>query len=137
MNTDINNIPEKLYHATYSDFLDSIKENGLGNIRNKINSYSKPGTVALSTSIEDALASIEWTEWVENSDDYEYYYDSQVVLEIDTNKLIPYKLKLVDENLMDYEYAGIIPWDACTVVTENNLKHDISNDVNEYDSLWD
>lgn len=129
-------IPKKLYHATYSDFLDSIKANGLGNVRRKINSYSKPGTVALSASIDDALASIEWTEWVEHSDDYEYYYDNQIVLEIDTTKLDSSKLKLVDEFIGDWEYSGVIPWDACKVV-ENNLKSPVADDFNEYENLWD
>ncbi len=112
-------IPEKLYHATYETFLDSIMERGLGNIRRKINSYSKPGVVALSETPDDALMSIEWTEWVENSFDSEEFYDSQVVIEVDAKQLDETKFVFIDETA-GWEYHGIIPWEACKLLGYSN-----------------
>ena len=122
-------IPKKLYHATYEMFLDSIKARGLGNIRRKINSYSKPGVVALSETPADALMSIEWTEWVEHSEDFEYYYNTQVVLEIDTSSLDEKLFTFIDET-SGWEYNGFIPWEACRVMTS------IEEEFEEYSSMW-
>lgn len=122
-------IPKKLYHATYEMFLDSIKARGLGNIRRKINSYSKPGVVALSETPSDALMSIEWTEWVEHSDDFEYYYNTQVVLEVDTSLLDENLFTFIDET-SGWEYNGFIPWEACRVLTS------IEEEFEEYSSMW-
>lgn len=122
-------IPKKLYHATYEMFLDSIKARGLGNIRRKINSYSKPGVVALSETPSDALMSIEWTEWVEHSDDFEYYYNTQVVLEVDTSLLDENLFTFIDET-SGWEYKGFIPWEACRVLTS------IEEEFEEYSSMW-
>jgi hypothetical protein len=125
-------IPKKLYHATYRDFIDNIKSKGLGNIRRKINSYSKPGVVSLSETPEDALASIEWTEWVENSVDADEYYDSQLVLEVDTNWLDTDKLLYINET-DGFEYQGVIPWEACQIVSQDESANYLNEDLGDYE----
>jgi hypothetical protein len=132
-------IPEKLYHATYIQFLNSIKTNGLGKTENKMWSDSKPGVVYLADDPCVAESYAEESEWLEDKEDYEEYLESIVILEIDTNKLDRDKL-FIDKNVLLYpgeenttwEYHGIIPWEACKIFSS-----DVAEYFQEYDNLWD
>lgn len=117
-----NEIPSKLYHATYKQFLKSIKEKGLGNTKRKMWSDSKRGVVYLADDPDVAYSYAEISEWVEERDNYDDYIDNIIVLEVDTNKLdksrfnIDSNVHLEDgENNSTWEYLGIIPWDAISI----------------------
>lgn len=120
-------IPEKLYHATFLPFLESIQQNGLGNTDRKMYTDSRPGVVYLANDPCVAESYAECSEWVEEQDgidDYDYL-DNIVILEIDVSKLENGKI-FVDQNVLleegeenaTWEYHGIIPWDACKVLEE-------------------
>ena len=128
----------KLYHATYKQFLQSIKRNGLGNTRKKMWEDSKPGVVYLADDPWVAESYAECSEWVDEQADPDKYLDNIVILEIDTSKLNMNKL-FVDENVRledgeenaTWEYHGIIPWEACKIFNSN-----IAEDFELYESLW-
>lgn len=114
-----NEIPSKLYHATYKQFLKSIREKGLGNTKRKMWSDSKRGVVYLADDPDVAYSYAEISEWVEERDNYDDYIDNIIVLEVDTNKLDKSRFNIDsnvhledDENNSTWEYVGIIPWDA-------------------------
>ena len=120
-------IPEKLYHATFQPFLESIQQNGLGNTERKMYTDSVNGVVYLADDPCVAESYAECSEWVEEQDgidDYAYS-DNIVILEIDVSKLDNGKI-FVDQNVLleedeenaTWEYHGIIPWDACRVLEE-------------------
>lgn len=144
-------IPEKLYHATYRQFLDSIKANGLGNTNNKMWTDSKQGVVYLAQEPWEAESYAEEAEWLDDKEDIYDYLDNIVILEIDTSKLDINNL-MRDKNLLPggdeaigFEYHGIIPWEACEIFKEeNNLKewvyakgNNATNQVTEVVYIWD
>lgn len=115
-------IPEKLYHATYKQFLDSIKANGLGNTTNRMWTDSRPGVVYLAQEPWEAEDYAEQAEWLDDKEDADSYLNNIVVLEIDTSKLDTDNL-MRDENILPggidtigFEYHGIIPWSACNLL---------------------
>lgn len=115
-------IPSKLYHATYKQFLKSIREKGLGNTKRKMWSDSKRGVVYLADDPDVAYSYAEISEWVEERDNYDDYVDNIVVLEVDTNKLDKSRFNIDsnvhledDETNSTWEYVGIIPWDAINI----------------------
>ena len=67
LNESVKNIPEKLYHATYLPFLDSIKATGLGKTENKMWNDSKAGVVYLSNDPWVAESYAETYEWLDKS----------------------------------------------------------------------
>lgn len=120
-------IPEKLYHATYTPFLDSIKSNGLGNTKNKMWTDSVNGVVYLANDPWVAESYAEESEWVYEQEDPDTYLDNIVILEINTSKLNKNKLKVDKNVLLDdeeenatWEYHGIIPWEACKIFKKEN-----------------
>lgn len=111
-------IPRYLYHATYKPFLKSIREKGLGNIDKKMYSDSKGrGIVYLAKDPDIAYSYAENSEWVEERENPDYYYNNIIILKIDINKIDRNKL-FDDENVRDdlddstIEYHGIIPFSA-------------------------
>ena len=123
----------KLYHATYLPFLDSIKANGLGTTENKMWEDSKPGVVYLAN---DPWVAESYAESAELAD--EVLLDNIIILEIDTTKLDSNKL-FVDQNVLidedeenaTWEYHGIIPWEACKIFDSN-----IVEEFQLWESLW-
>lgn len=118
------NIPRYLYHATYKPFLKSIREKGLGNTNKKMYSDSKGReNVYLAKDPEVAYSYAENSEWVEERDNPDYYYDNIITLKIDTNKINKNNL-FDDENVRDnnddstVEYHGIIPFSAIVDIIE-------------------
>jgi hypothetical protein len=136
---ELERIPKKLYHATYKQFLKSIQQKGLGNTKRKMWSDSKTGVVYLADDPWVAESYAETAEWPEDRDDPDAYYDNIIILEIDTTKLDPSKLK-VDENVLldegeensTWEYHDIIPWDAIKIFDSS-----IAEDFKLYENLWD
>lgn len=132
-------IPEKLYHATYKQFLNSIRANGLGKTERKMWSDSRPGVVYLADDPWVAESYAEIAEWLDEITDSEEYLDNIIILEIDTNKLDSSKLR-VDENVLldegeensTWEYHGIIPWDACKIFNASSF----ADDFELYENLW-
>lgn len=129
---------DKLYHATYKQFLNSIKTKGLGNTRRKMWSDSKTGVVYLADDPWVAESYAETSDWVEERDDPDIYLDNIVILEIDTSKLDASKL-FVDSNVLldkgeensTWEYHGIIPWEACKIFDSS-----IAEDFEEFSTMW-
>lgn len=110
-----------LYHATYAQFLDSIKKNGLGNTSNKMWGDSKSGVVYLAVDPWVAESYAEIAEFLDDVEDADEYLDNIIILQIDVSKLDSSKLK-VDENVLlddednaTWEYHGVIPFSACRV----------------------
>lgn len=131
-------IPEKLYHATYKQFLDDIKTKGLGNTNNKMWTDSRPGVVYLASEPWEAEDYAEQAEWLDDKDDADEYINNIITLEIDTSKLDTDNL-MRDENLLPggeevigFEYHGIIPWSACKIfdsaLTESQTLKTLSSD---------
>ena len=115
-------LPSKLYHATYKQFIKSIKEKGLGNTRRKMWSDSIRGVVYLADSPDVAESYAETAEWVEERDNYDDYIENIVILEVDVNKLDKSKFKVDSNVLLDpneenatWEYHGVIPWEAISI----------------------
>ena len=107
-------VPEKLYHATFSKLLRKIKKCGyLGNSPYKLWSDSNKKYVYLATDPDEAYS---YAETALDDCDNERLYDMLedddiVILEIDTKYLDKNKL-FKDENVVDgettYQYEGII-----------------------------
>ena len=107
-------VPEKLYHATFSKLLRKIKKCGyLGNSPYKLWSDSNNKYVYLATDPDEAYS---YAETALDDCDNERLYDMLedddiVILEIDTKYLDKNKL-FRDENVVDgettYQYEGII-----------------------------
>lgn len=115
-------IPEKLYHATYKQFLKSIQQDGLGNTKNKMWEDSKSGVVYLANDPWVAESYAETSEWVDEQEDPDIYLDNIIILEIDTSKLDTDKLEIDKNVLLDeeeenatWEYYGVIPWEVCKI----------------------
>lgn len=133
-------VPTKLYHATYKQFLNSIKKKGLGNTKRKMWSDSKSGVVYLADYPWVAESYAEESEYIDSVADPDDLLDNIIILEIDTSKLDSSKL-FVDENVIlddgelnsTWEYHGIIPWEACKIFTSS-----IAEDFKLYEFLlWD
>ena len=131
-------IPEKLYHATYKQFLKSIQQKGLGNTRRKMWDDSVRGVVYLADDPWVAESYAECSEWVDEQDDPDAYLENIIILEINTTKLDESKFE-VDKNVIlepgeensTWEYHGIIPWEACKIFSAN-----LAEEFNTYDKLW-
>jgi hypothetical protein len=131
-------VPEKLYHATYKQFLKSIQQKGLGNTRRKMWTDSVRGVVYLANDPWVAESYAEESEWVDERDDPDAYLENIIILEIDTTKLDESKFE-VDKNVIlepgeensTWEYHGIIPWEACKIFDSN-----IVEDFKLYESFW-
>ena len=137
---DLERIPEKLYHATYKQFLKSIQQKGLGSTRRKMWSDSKTGVVYLADNPWVAESYAETAEWPEEREDPDAYYENIIILEIDTSKLDHSKIKVDPNVLLDegeenatWEYHGIIPWDVIKIFNSSS----IAEDFRAYESLWD
>lgn len=113
-------IPEKLYHATYRPLLRSIQKHGIvpGGKRFKNFDWSK-NFVYLAEQPENAISFVEVAE---NDDIPEDWIDDIVVLEVDVSKLNLTKMT-PDENwnpgvsddyvgYRSFQYDGTIPTDA-------------------------
>lgn len=136
-------IPEKLYHATYAQFLNSIKTNGLGNTKNKMWTDSKQAVVYLADDPWVAESYAEESEWIYEQEDPDAYLDNIIILEITANNLDKSKLK-VDKNVIlddgeenaTWEYHGIIPWEACKIFDANmtnGFKESLTEELDDYD----
>lgn len=115
-------IPEKLYHATYKQFLKSIQQKGLGNTKRKMWSDSVRGVVYLADDPWEAESYAEESEWVDEREDPDIYLNNIIILEIDVSKLDINKLEVDKNVLLDegeenstWEYHGVIPWEACKI----------------------
>lgn len=133
--------PKKLYHATYRQFLKSIKANGLGKTRRKMWTDSKRGVVYLADDPETAVSYAEEAEWLDEIDDPDKYLDNIIVLEVDVSGLDKNKL-FVDENVLldedeeacTYEYHGIIDFSLCKEI--NPSSSGFYEDFHLYENLW-
>lgn len=130
----------KLYHATYRPFLDSIKENGLGATENKMWGDSKHRVVYLANDPWVAESYAECAEFLDELSDEQLELYEIVILEIDANQLDLDKL-FVDENVIleedeenaTWEYHDIIPWSACEIFETSRMYEDFK----EYENLWE
>lgn len=139
INSSLKAVPEKLYHATYLPFLDSIKAKGLGNTENKMWSDSKTGVVYLANDPWVAESYAEESEWLEEIDDPDKYLNNIIILEVDVSKLDSNRLFIDSNVLLDeqeenatWEYHGIIPWEAIKIFNSS-----IAEDFKLYENLWD
>lgn len=131
---------DKLYHATFVPFLDSIKKNGLGNTTNKMYEDSKPGVVYLADDPGIAESYAECAEFLDELSDEELELYEIVILEIDVNQLDINKL-FVDENVIleedeenaTWEYHDIIPWSACEIFETYRMYEEFKL----YENLWE
>lgn len=131
-------IPNKLYHATYLPFLDSIKANGLGKTENKMWTDSKSGVVYLANDPWVAESYAENSEFLEDRDDAEDFLNNIIILEVDTEMLDSAKLN-IDKNVLlsddeenaTWEYDGCIPWEACKIFNSS-----IAEDFKLYENLF-
>ena len=131
-------VPSKLYHATYRQFLNSIKKKGLGNTKKKMWSDSKPGVVYLADDPWAAESYAEESEYIDSVEDPDDYLDNIIILEVDTSKLDSSKLYIDENVLLDadeenstWEYHGIIPWEAIKIFNSS-----IAEDFEVYNTLW-
>lgn len=130
-------IPNKLYHATYEPFLNSIEENGLGATENKMWEDSKPGIVYLATDPWVAESYAETSELADSE-----LLDNIIILEVDTSKLDINKLAIdrnvlldEDEESATLEYYGIIPWEACKIFEEDAMTEKLHNNSKGYNMI--
>lgn len=114
----VNEIPQELYHATYLPYLESIMKYGLGAKGKKNWEDSVKGVVYLAN--QDYLAE-EYAETAELADDD--LLDQIVVLRIDPSQLDPNQFSIDsnviledDEEPTTFEYRGVIPPSALTVI---------------------
>ena len=115
-NVDQDVIPQKLYHATYKQFLKSIKKDGgLVGGKNKMWGDSKSSVIYLAKDKYVAESYMEDNDFLNDldADEADEYIANIIIFEIDTSKL---NLKLLksDENVRNddgetFEYAGKIP----------------------------
>lgn len=108
-----------LYHATYKQFLPSIKAKGLGNTSKKMYSDSKgKGIVYFAVDPDEAESYAEENDWLDTVEDPDKYIDNIIILAINKNDLDKSKL-FKDENVQDgtttFEYHGIIPFDKVRI----------------------
>ena len=99
----------RLYHATYKEYLPSIKSAGLGGRKVKRSwNFSKAGVVYLTDNYDTAFSFAETSDTVP-----EKFLDEIVVLSTDSTNLDSDKLRK-DENIRDdiksFEYKGVIPF---------------------------
>jgi hypothetical protein len=131
-------LPSKLYHATYRQFLNSIKKKGLGNTKKKMWSDSKPGVVYLADDPWVAESYAEESEYIDSVEDPDDYLDNIIILEVDTSKLDTSKLYIDENVLLDadeenstWEYHDVIPWEAIKIFDSS-----IAEDFEVYNTLW-
>ena len=132
-------IPTKLYHATYKQFLESIKEKGLGNTKKKMWSDSKLGVVYLAADPWTAESYAEESEWLDSVATPDDYIDNIIILEVDTTKLDSSKFYIDENVLLDdgeenstWEYYGVIPWEAINIFNST-----AADDFEVYNNLWE
>lgn len=117
--SEIDDIPQHLYHATYKPLLKSIKKKGLDtSISKKSWEDSVPGYVYLA---KDPYVAYDYAETSETVPDD--WIDEIVILKINTDKIDLSKL-FIDQNVIDnlgdtLEYRGIIPWNALTIFSSH------------------
>ena len=109
---------DRLYHATYAPFLESIMSKGLGATTRTLWEDSIPGVVYLAIDPDIAES------YAETADIEEDLFDQIMILEINTSFLDPEKLK-IDQNIIDnqgdtLEYHGIIPPEAISIYKRSN-----------------
>ena len=115
----------KLYHATYTDLLPMIENNGLGNSPYKNWSDSQNKFVYLAS---DPYEAYSYAETFEDEDNVQDYQESEIVVfEIDSNKLDVLKLHK-DDNVIGgestFQYEGVIPFEHLKIV-------DLNEQINE------
>lgn len=132
-------VPSKLYHATYKQFLESIKEKGLGNTKKKMWSDSKLGVVYLADDPWTAESYAEESEWLDSVATPDDYIDNIIILEVDTTKLDSSKFYIDENVLLDageenstWEYSGVIPWEAINIFNSTT-----ADDFKVYNNLWE
>jgi len=107
-----------LYHATYKQYLDSIKKNGLNSELSKKNwEDSKKGYIYLATSKDIAISYAESSNSVP-----EEWLDEIIVLKINLKNLNKEKIES-DSNVIDsknkndtLQYKGVIPFEYIEVL---------------------
>lgn len=112
--TNISNVSDILYHATYKPLLDSIMKLGLGASGESNWEDSKKGIVYLADDQDVAESYAETSDKVK-----EEWLDQIIILEIDTSSLSKEKF-FVDRNNQagdTIEYHGIIPPKNITVIS--------------------
>lgn len=128
-------LPQKLYHATPSCYINSIKKYGLGGKIPKIRFWDYNGTQYQDIKQGCFLATDEYVaeSYVENSEVFEELSDEYsekfgkeleiIVFEIDVSTIDMSKLsvdgnnKSNDEESTTYFYNGVIPFDKLKIIT--------------------
>lgn len=131
--------PDKLYHATYKQFLKSIQANGLGKTENKMWNDSKSRVVYLATEPWVAESYAEEAEWLDAVEDPGEWLDNIIILEVDASKLDKTKLSIDENVLLDdgeepstWEYHGIIDFSLCKILESNSFYEAFRT----YENLW-
>lgn len=108
---------EVLYHATYGEYINSIKEKGLGAVQHKNWEFSEDGVVYFTPYPDTAISFAEAAEEVSD----EVYNSGIVLLAVPTAKLNPVLLER-DHNIVGLAesiscaYRGVIPPEDIYVV---------------------
>ena len=117
-------IPEKLYHATYRPLLEEILSGGIVPGGSNIQNFDWAGKfVYLAETVENAISFVEVSE---NEDIPEEWFGDIVVLEVDVSKLDLTKM-MPDENwnpataegeegYRSFQYEGVVSPDSITVL---------------------
>lgn len=123
-------IPSKMYHGTFSYFMQQIKSKGLIGCKENCNyDFSHGDVVCLTYSECEAVSFVEAAEEAEErEEELNYTSVSCVVLEIDTSSLdkslfFPDRNMQLDEGeaYISLEYRGSIPFDVITIVKEEKM----------------
>jgi hypothetical protein len=98
-----------LYHATYQEYLPSIKEHGLGGkiIRRNFDIDDENKFVYLSSNMVVATEIAEISETIENDDSLEYLLNQIIVLKIEMDKIDLEKISFdetIDSDFLEEEY---------------------------------
>jgi len=117
-------VPKYLYHATFKPLLKKIKDEGLGGkSARRMWTDSKKGVVYLDISPNGAFAFAEESEELTNDD----WLEKIIILKIDTKNLDK-NILFIDKNndneeeIITYEYHGVIPFDSVVeIMTEDDL----------------
>jgi hypothetical protein len=123
---------QKLYHATYKRYLDSIKKHGLGGkIEQKAWEDAVDDVVCFAHDIDEAYS---YAESADITEEDEELLDEIVILEVDATKLDKYLL-FVDSNILTddkgmlhgtdipapLEYHGVVPFSSVTRVIDMSI----------------
>ena len=111
----------KLYHATYSPVIESIKESGLGaEVPERINAWNGLSAKYVYLAHEPGLAE-SYSESADNEELPEDWLYDIVVLEVKVEDLNLDYLDFDSNNQMEepdrtFQYKGIIPWSSLKIV---------------------